>query len=75
MRESQKLEVNSYQHLQKNSDGSVEVYFGPKAPGGKESNWVYTAPGKRWVTLFRFYGPEKALIDRTWKLPDIEETQ
>jgi hypothetical protein len=23
--------------------------------------------------LFRFYGPEKALFDRTWKLPDIEK--
>jgi hypothetical protein len=22
--------------------------------------------------LFRFYGPEKALFEKTWKLPDIE---
>jgi len=22
--------------------------------------------------LFRFYGPEKPLFDKTWKLPDIE---
>jgi hypothetical protein len=22
--------------------------------------------------LFRFYGPEKAVFDKTWKLPDIE---
>ena len=26
--------------LTKNADGSVDVYFGPKAPAGKESNWV-----------------------------------
>ena len=26
--------------LQKNPDGSVDVYFGPTAPAGKESNWV-----------------------------------
>ena len=28
--------------LQKNADGSVDVYFGPKAPTGKESNWIPT---------------------------------
>jgi hypothetical protein len=26
--------------VQKNPDGSVDIYFGPKAPAGKESNWV-----------------------------------
>jgi hypothetical protein len=75
IRESPKVEVNSYQNLQKNGDGSVEVYFGPKAPAGKESNWVSTSPGKRWVTIFRFYGPEKAVAEKTWKLPDIEPMQ
>lgn len=25
-----------------NKDGSVDVYFGPEAPAGKESNWVQT---------------------------------
>src|SRR6185369_17136472 len=29
--------------LQKDTDGSVDVYFGPKAPAGKESNWVPTS--------------------------------
>jgi len=23
--------------------------------------------------LFRFYGPEPPLFDRTWRLPDIEK--
>ena len=31
-----------------NADGSVDVYFGPKAPTGKENNWVRTIPGKGW---------------------------
>jgi hypothetical protein len=60
--------------LQKSSDGSVHVYFGPKAPAGKESNWVPTSAGTRWEAAFRFYGPEPAVFDRTWTLPDIEET-
>jgi hypothetical protein len=25
-------------------------------------------------SLFRFYGPEKPMFDKTWKLADIEKT-
>ena len=25
-----------------------------------------------WFPFFRFYGPEKPLFNKTWKLPDIE---
>lgn len=38
-----------------NSDGSVDVLFGPEAPSGKESNWVPTSPDGRFEALFRFY--------------------
>ena len=58
--------------LQKNADGSVDVYFGPRAPAGNESNWVPTNPSGQFEVLFRFYGPEKPLFDKTWVLPDIE---
>jgi hypothetical protein len=58
--------------LQKNADGTVDLYFGPTAPAGKDSNWVPTQPGKQFEVLFRFYGPEKALAEKTWKLTDIE---
>jgi len=58
--------------LQKNDDGSVNIYFGPKAPVGKESNWVPTRPSSEFEVLFRFYGPEPALFEKTWRLPDIE---
>jgi hypothetical protein len=40
--------------VQKNPDGSVDVYFGPKALAGKEANWVYTSEGKNWFPWFRF---------------------
>jgi len=59
--------------LEKNADGSVDVYFGPKAPAGKEPNWVPTSAAGRFEVLFRFYGPEKAVFEKTWKLPDIDE--
>jgi hypothetical protein len=61
--------------VQKNPDGSVDVYFGPKAPLGKESNWVPTDASGKFEVLFRLYGPEKALFDKTWVLPDIEEVK
>jgi hypothetical protein len=61
-------------NLQKNADGSVDIYFGPKAPAGKDTNWVPTAPNRRFEVLFRLYGPQKPLFDKTWKLPDIEKS-
>ena len=48
--------------LQKNDDGSMDVYFGPKAPDGKETNWVPTDPKAGFEVLFRLYGPEKAFL-------------
>src|SRR5262249_47019156 len=59
--------------FQKSPDGSVEVYFRPKAPAGKEGNWVPTDPNGKFELLFRLYGPEKALFEKTWKLPDVEK--
>lgn len=59
--------------LQKNADGSVDVFFGPKAPAGKESNWVPTRTDGDFEVLFRFYGPEKSLFEKKWQLPDIEK--
>ena len=58
--------------LQQNADGSVDVYFRPKAPAGRERNWVPTSTDEGFEVLFRFYGPEKPLFDKTWVLPDIE---
>src|SRR5882724_6706153 len=59
--------------IKKNADGSVDIYFGPKAPAGKESNWIPTSTEGKFEVLFRLYGPEKPLFDKTWKLPDIEK--
>jgi hypothetical protein len=58
--------------VRKNADGSVDISVGPKASPGMESNWIYTPPGKNWYPWFRFYGPEKAILDKSWRLPDIE---
>jgi hypothetical protein len=59
--------------LQINEDGSVDVNFGPKAPDGKESNWVPTSTDRKFFLLFRFYGPEPAVFDKSWQLNDLEK--
>lgn len=73
IRESPRQSIDSYDtKAQKNPDGSLEIYFGPKPPAGREANWIYTTPGKQWWTYFRFYGPQQAVFDKSWQLPDIE---
>ncbi|WP_457583536.1 DUF1254 domain-containing protein [Ensifer canadensis] len=58
--------------LQKNADGSVDIYLGPKAPDGKESNWIPTDSQRDFELMFRLYAPTKALFEKTWVLPDVE---
>lgn len=59
--------------VQKNADGSVDIYFGPKAPAGKDTNWVPTDPQREFELLFRVYGPKKEFFDKVWVLPDVEK--
>jgi hypothetical protein len=58
--------------IQKNADGSVTVWFAPKAPAGHETNWVQTMPGKGWNSLLRLYAPLEPWFDKTWKPGDFE---
>ncbi len=55
-----------------NPDESVDIYFGPKAPKGKENNWIQTIPGKGWNTILRLYGPLEPWYDKTWRPGEIE---
>jgi hypothetical protein len=58
--------------IKKNADGSVTVWFAPKAPAGEETNWVQTMPGKGWNSLLRLYAPLEPWFDKTWKPGDFE---
>jgi hypothetical protein len=58
-----------------NADGSTDLYFGPKAPEGKEGNWLATVPGKGYFAILRLYAPTEAAIDKSWKPGDIEKTK
>lgn len=75
-RESPRPTIDSLdESLQRNADGSVDIHIGPEAPAGNESNWIYTPRGSAWFPWFRAYGPEAALMDRSWVLPDIERLE
>jgi hypothetical protein len=55
-----------------NADGSYTMWFGPKAPEGKEGNWIQTMPNKSYNVLIRIYGPLEPFFDKTWKPGDFE---
>jgi hypothetical protein len=63
--------VSQYSGPVANADGSVDIYFGPQAPEGKEKNWIKTVPGKGWFPYLRFYSPTEAFFNQTWKPDDI----
>ena len=66
-----KPSISTYDQPEVNADGSIDIYFGPSAPAGKEKNWVKTLPGQGWFTYIRFYGPLEPFFEQTWKPDDI----
>jgi hypothetical protein len=76
IKEKPKLGVaSSDQGVQANEDGTVDIYFGPTAPEGKEANWCPTKIGERFFLLFRFYGPKTPARDKSWQLNDLEKIE
>ena len=57
-----------------NADGSVDIYFGPKAPAHR-ANWIQTVPGRGWNTILRLYSPTEPWFDKTWRPGEIEPVQ
>ncbi len=58
-----------------NSNGSTDLYLGPKAPEGKQRNWLATVPGKGYFAIIRFYGPTEAALNKSWKPGDLEKVK
>lgn len=54
-----------------NADGSVNLYIGPKAPVGLDSNWIPTM-GKKPYLWPRLYGPKEAFLNKSFRMPDVE---
>jgi hypothetical protein len=58
-----------------NTNGSIDVWFGPEAPPGLECNWVKTIPGKGWNMILRLYYPMESWYNKTWRPGEIEEVK
>jgi len=57
--------------LKRDADGGLTLYVGHESPGkDKESNWL-PAPEGKYSAVARIYGPSKAAMDGTWKLPSL----
>ena len=59
--------------MQKNADGSVDVYFGPRLRRARSRTGCRRSPAANFEVMFRVYAPTKVFFDKTWKLPDIEK--
>lgn len=55
--------------------GSTDLCLGPKAPEGKQGNWLATVPGTGYFAILRLYAPTEAAIDKSWKPGDIENVK
>jgi hypothetical protein len=61
--------------IKPNQDGSVDLYVGPTAPAGHESNWIKSNKGDNWFAYFRLYAPTEKYFDRSWPINDIEKVK
>lgn len=73
--EQQIADKSSRMDLITNEDGSVDLFFGPEVPEGKEKNWVPTTPNQGFFAYLRLYGPKEPYFDRTWVLPDFVKSE
>ena len=64
MNKADRPAISSYDKTTLNADGSADLYFGPKAPAGLESNWVDTSASKGWRDLVPLLRTEGAVLRR-----------
>jgi hypothetical protein len=48
-----RLDVRAPLDVERNDDGSVDLYFAPRAPAGREANWISTVEGWPFCVLYR----------------------
>jgi hypothetical protein len=60
--------------LARNTDGSIDIYLQREAPAGHEQNWLSAPSGKFKLTL-RAYLPGAAILDGTYRVPEVAKAQ
>src|SRR4051812_26524566 len=70
--DSRRANLSTGSPLRKNADGSVDLWFAPRAPTKTKDNWIKTIPGQGFFAMFRLFAPLETVLDDGWKLNDIE---
>lgn len=60
--------------LQRNPDGSLEIYVQHAEPRGKAANWLPASASDFNVTL-RAYWPDPRILDGSWQPPAVQKVR
>lgn len=64
--------INGFNKVATNSDGSVDLWFGPSKPASApDSNFIQTVSGRNFLVALRLYGTGVEFFDQTWKPDDV----
>jgi len=64
--------INGMNPVKMNSDGSIDLYFGPTKPAAApDSNWIQTVKDRAFLVALRLYGSGTEFYDQTWKPDDV----
>lgn len=64
--------INGFNKVATNSDGSVDLWFGPSKPANApDSNFIQTVNGRNFLVALRLYGTGVSFFDQTWKPDDV----
>lgn len=62
--------------LQRNSDGSLDIWIQPTDPGpDKRANWLPSPPDNNFYLMARVYQPKPEVLDPSWIPEPVEETR
>jgi hypothetical protein len=64
--------INGFNKVATNTDGSIDLYFGPQKPANvADSNWIQTANRRDFLVALRLYGTGVEFYDQSWKPDDV----
>jgi hypothetical protein len=64
--------INSLGKFTANSDGSIDIWFGPARPvEASATNFIQTVNGRNFLAAVRLYGTGVEFFDQTWKPDDL----
>jgi hypothetical protein len=64
--------INGFNKVTKNTDGSIDLYFGAQKPAGAaDANWIQTTEGRDFLVALRLYGTGVEFFDQSWKPDDV----